>query len=84
MADQRQAAGPALGSCPVPTSRYDQVVLGHGSGGRLSADLIRQVFLAGYGNDVLAALEDIEGLDPTERRRLRREKYRVMGVLATV
>jgi acetyl-CoA carboxylase carboxyl transferase subunit alpha len=33
---------------------------------------------------VLAALEDIEGLEPTERRRLRREKYRVMGVLATV
>jgi acetyl-CoA carboxylase carboxyl transferase subunit alpha len=33
---------------------------------------------------VLEAFEEIEGLDPAERRRLRREKYRVMGVLATV
>jgi acetyl-CoA carboxylase carboxyl transferase subunit alpha len=32
---------------------------------------------------ILAAFEEIEGLDPDERRRQRREKYRVMGVLAS-
>jgi hypothetical protein len=32
---------------------------------------------------VLEALEEIEGLDPAERRRQRRAKYRVMGVLAS-
>ena len=47
-----------LGSCPVPQSRYDHVVLGHGSGGQLSADLIRRLFVPGFGNDVLGALED--------------------------
>jgi hydrogenase expression/formation protein HypE len=45
-------------SCPVPCSQYDQVLLGHGSGGQLTADLIRKVFLPAFRNDVLAALED--------------------------
>ena len=34
-------------------------------------------------NGILTALEEIEGLDPEERRRRRREKYRTMGVLAS-
>ena len=46
------------GSCPVPIGRYDRIVLGHGSGGRLSAELLAQVFLPAYGNPTLAALED--------------------------
>ena len=32
---------------------------------------------------ILAALEDVESLDPEHRRRERRAKYRVMGILAT-
>ena len=32
---------------------------------------------------ILAALEEIETLEPAERRRQRRAKYRVMGVLAS-
>ena len=35
-------------------------------------------------NAILEALEEIESLDSGERRRRRREKYRVMGVLASV
>jgi acetyl-CoA carboxylase carboxyl transferase subunit alpha len=34
-------------------------------------------------NGILAALEQIESLDPDERRRQRRAKYRMMGVLAS-
>jgi acetyl-CoA carboxylase carboxyl transferase subunit alpha len=34
-------------------------------------------------NGILSALEEIEGLEPDERRRRRREKYRVMGVLTS-
>jgi acetyl-CoA carboxylase carboxyl transferase subunit alpha len=34
-------------------------------------------------NAILGALEEIESLDSDERRRRRREKYRVMGVLAS-
>jgi hydrogenase expression/formation protein HypE len=47
-----------LGTCPLPQSRYDRILLGHGSGGSLSADLIRNIFLPGFGNDVLSRLED--------------------------
>jgi hydrogenase expression/formation protein HypE len=45
-------------TCPVPQSRYDHILLGHGSGGRLTADLIQGLFVPGFGNEVLAALED--------------------------
>jgi hydrogenase expression/formation protein HypE len=44
--------------CPAPASGYDRIVLGHGSGGRLSANLLRDVFLPGFGNEVLSRLED--------------------------
>lgn len=44
--------------CPVPAGSYERIVLGHGSGGRLSADLVRTVFLPAFGNPTLAALED--------------------------
>src|SRR5437660_5777857 len=47
-----------FGTCPLPKSDYDRVLLGHGSGGRLTADLIQRVFVPGFGGDVLAALED--------------------------
>jgi len=47
-----------FGSCPVPKSRYDHILLGHGSGGQLTADLIQRLFVPGFGNEVLSALED--------------------------
>lgn len=47
-----------LGSCPAPILKYDRIVLGHGSGGRLTADLIGRLFVPGFGGDTLAALED--------------------------
>lgn len=50
------AAG--FGTCPVPRSRYDQILLGHGSGGQLTADLIQRLFLPAFANRTLSALED--------------------------
>jgi hydrogenase expression/formation protein HypE len=59
MADPADIPRPELfGTCPAPWSHYDRVLLGHGSGGQLSADLVRRLFVPGFGNDVLAALED--------------------------
>jgi hydrogenase expression/formation protein HypE len=52
-----------FGSCPVPKSRYDQILLGHGSGGQLTAELIQRLFVPAFGNDVLAALEDQATVD---------------------
>lgn len=55
-------------SCPVPTGRYAHVVLGHGSGGRLSQELLEQVFLPVFVGKTLAALEDHASLpSPAER-----------------
>jgi len=48
----------ALLSCPVPSGRPEHVLLGHGSGGRLSAELLREVFLPAFDDPVLRALED--------------------------
>jgi hydrogenase expression/formation protein HypE len=50
--------GVPFGTCPLPKSRYDHILLGHGSGGQLTNDLIRRLFVPAFGNDVLAALED--------------------------
>ncbi len=45
-------------ACPVPAQRYEQIVLGHGSGGRLSQALLEQVFLPRFSGKTLARLED--------------------------
>jgi len=45
-------------ACPVPASRYDRVVLGHGSGGTLSLSLLRDIFLAAFDDLALHRLED--------------------------
>jgi hydrogenase expression/formation protein HypE len=45
-------------TCPTPLTDYEHVLLGHGSGGKLTADLIQRVFLPELGNDVLSRLED--------------------------
>lgn len=45
-------------SCPVPLADAERVLLGHGSGGKLSSDLVRDVFLAAFQNPALACLDD--------------------------
>jgi len=68
MAEER---GPALAGglvCPVPTTQYDRVQLGHGSGGKMSAALLRDRFLPALGNPVLQELGDaaVVGIGPAE------------------
>lgn len=45
-------------SCPVPLPAKEQILLGHGSGGKLSADLVRDIFLRALTNPALAKLDD--------------------------
>jgi len=45
-------------SCPTPLETKDRVLLGHGSGGRLSAELLRDVFLKVFRSPVLGRLDD--------------------------
>lgn len=44
--------------CPVPLQHNDRVVLGHGSGGKLTHDLIKKSFQAAFGNPILNANND--------------------------
>jgi hydrogenase expression/formation protein HypE len=44
--------------CATPHGEHDRVQLGHGSGGKLSARLLRERFLPHFANDELARLGD--------------------------
>lgn len=44
--------------CPAPRSDHERVQLGHGSGGKMSARLLRERFLPRFGNPHLAPLGD--------------------------
>jgi hydrogenase expression/formation protein HypE len=45
-------------TCPLPLTTTETVLLGHGSGGKLSADLLRSIFLPALANPVLERLDD--------------------------
>jgi hydrogenase expression/formation protein HypE len=45
-------------SCPVPMAARESILLGHGSGGRMSGDLLRSILLPALRNPVLERLDD--------------------------
>lgn len=45
-------------SCPLPFGSHDHVLLGHGSGGKLSAEMVQHIFLPEFCNPALARLDD--------------------------
>lgn len=58
--DREEAAtelGP-FGVCPLPIFDHPQIVLGHGSGGKLSAELIEKVFVSRFRNATLEKMDD--------------------------
>src|SRR5512138_513492 len=44
--------------CPLPLSHDEQVVMGHGSGGKMSHDLVARLFLPMFDNPALRAGDD--------------------------
>jgi hydrogenase expression/formation protein HypE len=45
-------------TCPIPIFDHKHIVLGHGSGGKLTADLIERIFLPAFRNPTLDRLDD--------------------------
>jgi hydrogenase expression/formation protein HypE len=45
-------------TCPAPLRNYPTIVLGHGSGGLMMADLIRHLFAPALGNELLDQMAD--------------------------
>ncbi len=59
-----RASQPILGAaCPLPIHEREVIMLGHGSGGRLSAELIERLILPAFRNPALEALDDQAVLD---------------------
>jgi hydrogenase expression/formation protein HypE len=56
---QRSFEGP---SCPLPLHHGEQIIMGHGSGGRLTNELIQRVFLPTFTNPALLAGNDFASL----------------------
>lgn len=44
--------------CPIPLRDYPNVVMGHGGGGKLSAELVEHLFLPAFANNLLEGLGD--------------------------
>lgn len=44
--------------CPTPLADHTHILLGHGSGGKLTADLVCNLFLPAFHNEYLARLDD--------------------------
>ena len=52
------SAGGLLAACPLPINNYQEIVLAHGSGGKLSQRLMQEVVLPRFRNELLAPLHD--------------------------
>ncbi|MEZ4731064.1 MAG: hydrogenase expression/formation protein HypE [Caldilineaceae bacterium] len=45
-------------SCPIPLRNHPNIVMGHGGGGKLSAELVEHLFVPAFRNTTLATLGD--------------------------
>src|SRR6202021_1373745 len=50
--------GALMGACPLPLSEYQEIVLAHGSGGKLSQQLVQDVLLPQFRNEWLDVQHD--------------------------
>ena len=57
-ATEAPVIGGLSGSCPLPIIDHREIVLGHGSGGKLTHQLIEKVFLPSFSNKFLQPLHD--------------------------
>ncbi len=51
-------AGALMGACPLPKSDYREIILAHGSGGRLSQQLLQSYVIPQFTNSLLEPLHD--------------------------
>lgn len=53
-------------TCPLPLRDYPKIVLGHGGGGKLSNELVENLFLPAFQNETLDKLSDSAQIDILE------------------
>ncbi len=49
-------------ACPIPLRNHPNIVMGHGGGGKLSAELVEHLFLPAFQNEILQNLGDSAAL----------------------
>ncbi len=59
----RAAPDPSGWTCPAPLRGHERIVMGHGGGGALSAELVEQVFAPAFGGPALSSLADSAALE---------------------
>jgi hydrogenase expression/formation protein HypE len=57
-------------TCPLPLPHSEKIVMGHGSGGKMSHDLIANTFLPAFDNPALQAGDDAAAVDVNPCTRL--------------
>lgn len=50
--------------CPIPLQQKETIVMGHGSGGKMTHDLILEIFLKVFNNPILSMGNDAGSLPP--------------------
>lgn len=50
-------------TCPVPLQNYPTIVMGHGAGGKMMADLIQHLFAPAFENEWLEQMGDATAID---------------------
>jgi hydrogenase expression/formation protein HypE len=58
MTEERQPIDFNNWACPLPLRNHPNIVMGHGGGGKLSADLVQHLFLPSFANPTLRTLSD--------------------------
>jgi hydrogenase expression/formation protein HypE len=53
--------------CPIPLTHRDNIVLGHGSGGKMTQDLIKKIFRVNFENPILAAGNDFARINISDQ-----------------
>jgi hydrogenase expression/formation protein HypE len=61
--EQESNASAGFGQCPLPIFEHPQIVMGHGSGGKLTAELIEKVFVSRFRNPTLERMDDQAALE---------------------
>jgi hydrogenase expression/formation protein HypE len=69
-------------SCPLPLRDYPRIVIGHGGGGRLSAELIEHLFVPAFNGDQPVELHDSATFDlPAGRLAFSTDSYVVRPLI---
>lgn len=70
-----------LPACPLPVTESERVLLGHGSGGRLTSQLVERLIVPAFSNPALDVLDDQAVLDmPSDRLAFTTDSYVVSPI----